>query len=155
MLILDIFLPFIFLLLFFLTLNTQFSFTIPENAPPSMSYREGKVRIQYTVKVVVDPKWRMKIVSKQIIRVGLLYAIDPNIQPKLIEGKKQFLLAKSDSPVIVKARLNKEVTFSGDELIAFVDVDNQSSKTITAMIVKLKQFITFGERKEKRTLIRK
>lgn len=120
-----------------------------------MSYREGKVRIQYTVKVVVDPKWRMKIVSKQIIRVGLLYAIDPNIQPKLIEGKKQFLLAKSDSPVIVKARLNKEVTFSGDELIAFVDVDNQSSKTITAMIVKLKQFITFGERKEKRTLIRK
>ena len=32
-------------------LNRQFSFQVPENIPPSVHYRDGKVRIVYFIKI--------------------------------------------------------------------------------------------------------
>jgi hypothetical protein len=97
-------------------------------------------------------QWSRNIKAVQNIRVGLLYAVLPNqvicqqepcsycSKPsKMVEGQKTFLLASSSAATAVKAFLNKEVTFSGDQMIATLDVDNQSSKTISGITVKIKQ----------------
>eukprot|EP01118_Nematostelium_gracile_P017015 TRINITY_DN7150_c0_g1_i1.p1 TRINITY_DN7150_c0_g1~~TRINITY_DN7150_c0_g1_i1.p1 ORF type:complete len:304 (-),score=54.58 TRINITY_DN7150_c0_g1_i1:172-1083(-) len=129
-----------------------FRFRIPERAPPTTSYKSGKIRINYQLKAVLYPKWGSKIQTKQNIRVGTLFCFDPIQPPKISTGQKSFLMASGSDPIIARAWLSRDITYSGEQLDAFVEVDNRSTKSITSLTAKIVRHITYLNKKDTKTM---
>eukprot|EP01114_Cavostelium_apophysatum_P009796 TRINITY_DN2305_c0_g1_i1.p1 TRINITY_DN2305_c0_g1~~TRINITY_DN2305_c0_g1_i1.p1 ORF type:complete len:1192 (-),score=409.72 TRINITY_DN2305_c0_g1_i1:47-3622(-) len=129
-----------------------FSFQVPKNIPPSCEYRNGKVKIDYTVSAIVDIPWSRSIKCVQHLRVGIPYFLDPNRIPSPTRVEKSFVFHRavdgpdSARPHVLKLEgwVDKPVTFSGDKLDVSVRIDNNSGRTVHSIKCKLKQTWTYG-----------
>ncbi|PRP86294.1 arrestin domain containing 4 [Planoprotostelium fungivorum] len=129
-----------------------FSITIPENTPPSMSYREGKVRVVHQLKASLKVKGSRPTVSVRIFQVGNIYMIDPNVSTRVGEATKSFLLAQNERPLVLRAQLNREMAQCGTTIMAYVDVDNFTSRSLHNFVVKIKRVIQYGTRLDRQTI---
>eukprot|EP01117_Protostelium_nocturnum_P009325 TRINITY_DN3338_c3_g1_i1.p1 TRINITY_DN3338_c3_g1~~TRINITY_DN3338_c3_g1_i1.p1 ORF type:complete len:906 (+),score=386.15 TRINITY_DN3338_c3_g1_i1:88-2805(+) len=132
-----------------------FQFVVPDNASSSFSYKENSIRILNYLKASVKIENNRDLVVRHNIRVGSIYMIEPSIPPKIGEVTKSFLFAQNEEPMLLKGQLNKEIAQCGSQLMAYVDINNFSTRTLKEMKVKLKRIVEQDGRKMERQTIRK
>jgi hypothetical protein len=112
----------------------DFSFILPEDCPGDYE-SGGSSRIRYEIVAYVDIPFALDFSEKKTISVYECFDL-PEEKSVEAENSKTFLL-DSANPLSVKLTVDSNLFYPGDIVTGSIEVENKSSKSITAITVGL------------------
>jgi len=133
-----------------------FEIRLPINLPTSIEHTYGRIR--YTLCAIVDIPWSLNKTYKLPITIISLLDLNQNIQLSLSQSIKNskticcFCFAQR--PINVKFNLQKIGFVSGEGIVFNCCINNQSSRKIIIVTLKLVQILKFNTQSKSKTVTR-